>query len=284
MRPDSASGQHLTSDSVLSADLSTIRSARTASLLAVSLVLIGCFPVWMHFQTRANRPALIPNRLWKNIPFSSICIMVALSNGVMNSNELFSSLYFQEVQNASTLTTSLYLLPSLVTGVLINFTVGLIVDRVSAQWLVSVSSFICACSPLMMALLNPSWNYWYLEFWAQVLGPFSADVLFTIGLIIVADSFPEKEQGLAGAVFNTVGQFGMSLGVGVCQVVALGVMDSNSAASHGGSEGGAFQEDAGQVLKGYRASFWTMFAYMIVCGVIAVFGMRNAGKVGLKRE
>ena len=208
--------------------------------------------------------------------------MVALSNGVINSTELFSSLYFQEVQNASTLTTSLYLLPSLLTGVFINFTVGLVVHRISAQWLVTISALICASSPLMMALVNPAWNYWYLEFWAQVFAPFSADVLFTVGLIIVADSFEEKDQGLAGAIFNTVGQFGMSLGVGVCQVVALGVMDSSSGASHGGS--GAFEEDAGQVLKGYRASFWAMFASMVVCGLIAVVGLHKAGRVGVKRE
>lgn len=136
----------------------------------------------------------------------------------------------------------------------------------------------------MMALVNPAWKYWYIEFWAQVFSPASADVLFTVGLIIVADSFPEKEQGLAGAVFNTVAQFGMSLGVGVCQVVALGVMEGNSGTGHGGTEGGAFDEEPGQVLKGYRASFWTMFAYMIVCGVIAVVGLSRAGRVGLKRE
>ena len=136
----------------------------------------------------------------------------------------------------------------------------------------------------MMALVNPAWSYWYLEFWAQVFAPFSADVLFTVGLIIVSDSFPEKTQALAGAVFNTLAQFGMSLGVGVCQVVALGVMDSRGGAGKGGGEGGAFEEDSGQVVRGYQASFWTMFAYMVVCGVIAVVGLRKAGKVGLKRE
>jgi Na+/melibiose symporter-like transporter len=268
----------------LSADLSTIRSAGTASLLAVSLVLLLAFPVWMNFQTRAGRPALIPNVLWKNVPFSSTCIMVALSYGAMNSGEIFASLYFQEVQNTSTLTTSLYLLPNLVTGFFINLTVGLVVHRVSARWLVSGSAVICACSPLIMALVDPAWNYWYLEFWAQVFAPFSADVLFTVGLIVVSDSFPEKTQALAGAVFNTFAQFGMSLGVGVSQVVALGVMDSVSGANHAGTDGEAFEEDAGQVLKGYRASFWTMFSFMLVCVVIAVLGLRKAGKVGLKRE
>lgn len=78
--------------SILSADLTSIRSAETASLLAVSIVLLFSFPVWMHYRERVGKPALVPNKLWKNVPFASTCIMVTLSYGVMNSIELFSSL------------------------------------------------------------------------------------------------------------------------------------------------------------------------------------------------
>merc|ERR1711939_830362 len=110
-------------------------------------------------------------------------------------------------------------------------------------------------------------SYWYMEFWAQMLSPMSADVLFTVGLIIVSDVFPDKSQALAGAVFNTVGQFGLSLGLGLCQLVALGVTGNNQGqASHGDQ----YQSDASShqsselpegdtlLLRGYRASFWTM--------------------------
>ena len=211
--------------------------------------------------------------------------MVALSYGVMNSIELFSSLYFQEIQQATPLTTSLYLLPNLATGVLLNILVGTFVHKVPALYLVSISAVVCSISPLFMAVLNPSWNYFYLAFWAQVFAPFSADVLFTVGLIIVSDSFPERDQALAGAVFNTVAQFGMSLGMGSCQVVALGVIGSDESGSEtDGSHGGAGSNDPGELLKGYRASFWTMFGYMLVCVVIAVAGLRKAGKVGLKKD
>jgi hypothetical protein len=37
-------------------------------------------------------------------------------------------------------------------------------------------------------------------------------------------------------------------------------------------------------LRGYRASYWMMFGYMVVCGGIAVGGLRRVGKVGVKRE
>jgi MFS family permease len=204
---------------------------------------------------------------------------------VISDDLLTAICSFQEVQKASILSTSLYLLPSLCSGIAINLVVGLIVHRFPARWLVAGSAIICAISPLLMAVVNPNWKYWYLEFWAQIFAPFSADVLFTVGLIIVSDSFPEKTQGLAGAVFNTVAQFGMSLGVGVCQVVALGVMSKDENSAGHGSEGAAFEDkDPMQVLKGYRASFWTMFAYMLVVAVIAVVGLKKAGKVGLKRE
>lgn len=178
---------------------------------------------------------------------------------------------------------------------IISLLVGTFVHRVPARWLVSGSGLICACSPLLMALLDPAWNYWYLAFWAQVAAPFSADVLFTVGLIIVSDTFSEQTQGLAGAVFNTVAQIGMSLGIGLCQVVALGVQNagigSNAELSDGGikkgSEGHSGDSDdvdSGVLLKGYRASFWTVFAYMAICVVVALIGLRRAGKVGLKRE
>jgi nitrate/nitrite transporter NarK len=192
---------------------------------------------------------------------------------------------FQEVQNKSTITTSLYLLPNLVIGAVINLTVGLLVDRVSARWLCAIATFLAAIAPLMMALLDPNWSYWYLEFWAQALTPFSGDVLFTVGLIVVSDSFPEKTQALAGAVFNTAAQFGISLGIGLCQVVSLGVMSKNGNTEPKGSNNEAFDDvDQGVLLQGYRAAFWTMFALLTVTTVLAVVGLRKAGKVGLKRE
>jgi len=82
----------LTAHSIISADLASIRSAETASLLVVSILLLCAFPVWMHYRERRGKTALVPNKLWNSLPFASTCIMVALSYGVMNSIELFSSL------------------------------------------------------------------------------------------------------------------------------------------------------------------------------------------------
>ncbi len=204
----------------------------------------------------------------------------------MVTSLLTARLSFQEIQQASPLKTSLFLLPNFLMGIGIELFVGMFVHRVAARWLVAGSSLICALSPLLMAVVPPTWSYWKMAFWAQIFGPFSGDVLFTVGLIIVSDSFPEETQALAGAVFNTVAQFGMSLGLGTCQVVALAMQGNRSPSGSQDSPPGQTAEgqDEQALLRAYRASFWLMFAYMIVVGFIALVGLRKAGKVGLKRE
>jgi MFS family permease len=189
---------------------------------------------------------------------------------------------FQEIQDSGTLATSLQLLPNVVSGVLLGISCGCLVDKVAAGWLVSTTSIVCAIAPLLMAVMRPDWNYWYMEFWAQALSPFNINVMVTVGMLIISDVFPDKSQALAGAVFNTVGQFGLSFGVGACQLIALGVTGSEGQAKHGSATDELREGDS--LLRGYRAAFWTMHGSMIFCSVIAFFGLGRVGKVGLKRE
>lgn len=45
------------------------------ALLTMSLVFLMASPLWMRRQTQHARPALIPNALWKNLPFTSVALM-----------------------------------------------------------------------------------------------------------------------------------------------------------------------------------------------------------------
>jgi MFS family permease len=70
----------------------SIRDPQAIVLLLLSLSLIILFPFWMRHQTRRNRPALIPNRLWRNAVFSSICACVFLSWAAMNCIQYLATL------------------------------------------------------------------------------------------------------------------------------------------------------------------------------------------------
>ncbi|SPJ70973.1 related to aminotriazole resistance protein [Fusarium torulosum] len=258
---------------IVSTDVYRVKEASSIVILCLSLVSLPLFVGWMHTQVQRGNPALIPNSFWSNHSFTSICITIALSNAVINSLELFASLFFQEIQHLSALNAAIRILPSVVVGVALNFTTGLVVHKIPAIWLIVTTSVLTAISPLLMAIISPTWTYWTGAFLAQVLMPFSVDVLFTVGLIVVTETFPEDKQAVAGSVFNAASQFGNAMGLAIMQVVSTLVTKQHS---------GIPASEA--LLEGYRASFWTMFAFMVLCAAIGGVGLRKAGRVGLKQD
>lgn len=62
------------------------------ALLAVSVALLAGFPFWMNFQVKRGCPALIPNKVWRNWAFTSICVAVFLCWASLNGIEYFTTL------------------------------------------------------------------------------------------------------------------------------------------------------------------------------------------------
>lgn len=100
-------------------------------------------------------------------------------------------------------------------------------------------------------------------------------MLFTVGILIVSDVFPDRTQALAGAVFNTVAQFGISLGLAAMGIISTTVTQQSKYPNKGSAE--ALEE-------GYRATFWAATAWMLLTCAIGAYGLRKIGKVGLKRD
>lgn len=100
-------------------------------------------------------------------------------------------------------------------------------------------------------------------------------MIFTVANLIIADSFSSKTQGLAGAVFNTIAQFGTSIGLTIIAIISAGVTQGSSYTD---------KSSPGALMVGYRAVFWTCFGLMVAASAIGAWGLRKAGKVGLKKD
>lgn len=79
---------------MLSADIGNVKRPANIVLLILSIILMPVFAFWMQRQEKLTKPALIPNSLWKKGTFTSICLMLLLSNALIFGMELFSSLLF----------------------------------------------------------------------------------------------------------------------------------------------------------------------------------------------
>ena len=61
-------------------------------LLAVSVVGLVVFLFYMNYRERHRKPAIIPNKLWQNAPFTSICVAVFFCWAAFNAFQYFSTL------------------------------------------------------------------------------------------------------------------------------------------------------------------------------------------------
>jgi Na+/melibiose symporter-like transporter len=259
----------------LTGNTSDIRSPRTIACIATGIALIPAFPIWINRQEKLRRPAIIPNSLWRNRIFTSICLGVFLTWGAFNALENLMTFVFQYVQGISALQSSVRFLPAPVAGALTNVMIGLIVDRVPADRLITVGVLVSCISPLIMAVMKPKASYWVYEFPALALNPIGSDIQYTISNLVITSVFPVKTQALAGGVFNTVSQIGKSFGLATSAVIASTITIRSSTGEKDSTEA---------LLDGYRAAFWYCFGLSALAFIISIWGLRNIGKVGTKRD
>lgn len=126
-----------------------------------------------------------------------------------------------------------------------------------------------------MAFATPTSSYWSHAFLSNIFNPVGADSLYTVANLLITNVFPPKTHGLAGGVFNTVAQIGKSVGLALAAVIAASVTRNS---------GYQDKTSPDALLVGYNATFWFCFAMIVVTCVIAVFGLKKAGKVGHKRD
>ena len=253
----------------------TIRHPPNIALLVISAALIPSFIFWVGRQEKLQRPAIIPNSIWRKTDFTNTCISVFLCFAQLNAFGFLATLFIQIVQQVSALQTSLRFLPQVVFGFGTSMITGFLIDKVPASLLVLITSILSAAAPLLFATASPTWTYWAAAFPAMCLSPIATDVLFNVSNHVITSAFPKNEQALAGGVFATVSQFGNSLGLAVTAMVASSVtMETAKGKSM----------DPYATLKGYRAAFWLCFAAAISSCAIGSFGLRHSGKVGLKKR
>lgn len=258
--------------SVLANDSRNIVRPLPLVFLVISAVLLPTFVFYLRVQGNSGKARLFPLSIWRSLVFSSLCLTMFVSWAVFQSLQIFITLYWQLVCHNSILATSLQFLPMVISGAFINFLSGYLVSRFSAFYLVLVAVVVTAISPLLLAIIPLDSTYWTYGFWATALSPVAVDVLFTVSNLVITAAFDDKMHGVAGGVLNTVLNMGQSFGLSISAVIAQSVSLRTS------------RSGSNALMEGYRVVFWVCFGGNLLVVLIVLVGMRNIGKVGVKRD
>ncbi|KAH0009298.1 hypothetical protein KCU78_g10800, partial [Aureobasidium melanogenum] len=91
----------------------------------------------------------------------------------------------------------------------------------------------------LVAFMPVDQIYWAQAFVAVIIMPWGMDMSFPSGTILLSNSMPREQQGMAASVVNTVVNYSISLSLGIA-----GTVDSNI--NGGGND----------VLRGYRGALY----------------------------
>lgn len=96
-------------------------------------------------------------------------------------------------------------------------------------------------------------------------------VNFTVATLIITDIFPAETQALAGAVYQTVAQLGISTSIAIMAVISNAVTDRSQFGDKDSPEA---------LMKGFRAVFWACLAMMLVSTLAGMWGLRGVKRIG----
>lgn len=149
--------------------------------------------------------------------------------------DIFASL--SNVMKYNTLQTAIAFTPMAVGGIIISTVGGFTLHLLPGRVLLILSGVGDLLSVLLFALIPEGGSYWAYILPAMIGATLGIDITYNVTNVFITNNIPQKYQGAAGALINSLLFLPISLFVGVADAVA------------------AEYEWAGE-MRSYKAAFW----------------------------
>ncbi|KAF9426808.1 hypothetical protein BGZ94_005986 [Podila epigama] len=240
--------------------------AKTLAPLIVGVVLLISFLV---VEYKIEYP-IMPLHIWRSRRLVASCLTVICLSAAINAMIWFSSLTFQNVQGYTPIKTSLTYIVHGVGAIVIIVLLTKLVTLVRTKIIMVVGWVFFIASGILFAQIKEDSSYWSIAFPSLILNVIGlAPVWLCCQINSVADAEPE-DQGVTGAVYNVSLQIGAPIGLAITNIIANGR--------------NAHDAVGAELLKGYRAAF---YSYSIIAGVgliVTVIFAANSDPIKMKKQ
>ena len=184
-------------------------------LLIASVLIIGLF---IFIEIRTEEP-IMPPSIWSVSGFPGVLASVALGWSSFGIFVYYLVQFLQVIRHASPLLTTAMLSPLVIFGLVATASVSQLYGRVPAHYLL-MAAMLCFCAGnTLVATMPADQTYWIQAFLSTVVTPFGMDISFPAASLIVSNTMPIHQQGVAASMVNTVINWSISLGLGIAGTV-----------------------------------------------------------------
>ncbi|KAF8855979.1 MFS general substrate transporter [Acephala macrosclerotiorum] len=246
------------------------------AILILSILLLALFVYWQHYLEIQSREPLMRVSTFKTGRFSAAMVIVFFFSAGFTNFLVYSTYYYQDYQLLSPIETTLRYIPLGVCGILSITCSGYLVDRVRGNYILIFGLGSALIANILFAVpIPPSTTYWAYGFPAMCLAAFGADTTYPCLGLFTTQSLPRKDQGVAGAMFQTIAGLGRAMFLPVTATIQSEVQSKYSNRK---------RDIRYAYLEGLRSVEWFCVACMAISLLLVVFGLRNIGKIGLLKK
>ncbi|KAG7001396.1 MFS domain-containing protein [Physcia stellaris] len=170
------------------------------TLIVGALLLVSAVYVEGYIATAP----LLPPSLFKVPYLKPLILALLLSYGVLGVFLLYGTLYMQDIMGGTPLQIVAWFTPMCLGGCIIAITGGYVLHLLSGTMLMVVSGLGWILTSLLFALAPPGANYWAFIFPAMIGATIGIDVTYNVTNVFITTSLPQRQQGLAGALINSL--------------------------------------------------------------------------------
>ncbi|RDL29788.1 MFS multidrug transporter-like protein [Venustampulla echinocandica] len=249
------------------------RTPFVIAVLIVSVILLAVFIYWQHYlETKSLREPLMHVSTFKTARFSFAMVIIFFFSGGFTNYLVYSTYFYQDYQLLSPIQTTLRFIPLGIVGMASTVASGYLLSRVRGNFILIFGLVLASLSNLLFAVpIPPSTSYFAYGFLAMCFAAVGADTIYPCIGLFTTQALPRKDQGVAGAMFQTVASMGRAMFLPVTAAVQYSTQNKLTVNGHG---------ETYALLEGLRAAEWLCFALMAVSLLVTILGLRDIGRIG----
>ena len=190
------------------------------AMLSGSIIIVGVF----FFVEMKTEEPIMPPSIWSIPGFPAVLASIGLGWSSFGVFIYYIVQFLEVIRGVSPLLTTAMMSPIIVSGLTATLLVSELYSRVPSHFLLVASMCFFCIGNILIATVPVNQTYWAQVFVSTLLTPFGMDISYPAASLIVSNTVPIHQQGVAASMVNTVINWSISLGLGIAGTVESEVL------------------------------------------------------------
>lgn len=165
------------------------------------------------------------------------------------------------VDGKSAIMTAVYTIPPMIMGYVAALSTAFLLEHVPLAFVLLLAMFAFLIASIVAGTMHRHQIYWLQNFVSFLIGPFGMDMSFPAACVLLSDSLPREQQGIAGSLVSTFVNYSIAIGLGIAGTVEFYVTKDREPSMETTIKGIKAAQATGMGMAGCGVLISTFFLY-----------------------